>query len=46
MCCPERVSGGYLGLWRSAGAAGLPAVPPAALRKKRQSVEEQEGGWE
>lgn len=45
-CCPERASCGYLGLWRSAGAAGLPAVPPAALRKKRQSVEEQGGGWE
>lgn len=45
-CCPERASGGYFGLWRSAGAAGLPAVPPVALRKKRQSVEEQEGGWQ
>lgn len=45
-CCPERVSVGYWGLWRSAGAAGLPAVPPAALRKKRQSVEEQGGWWE
>lgn len=45
-CCPERTSGGYFVLWRSAGAAGLPAVPLAALRKKRQNVEEQGGGWE
>lgn len=35
-----------MGLWRSPGEAGLPAVPPAALKKKRQSVEEQGGGWE